>query len=122
MSIFSRFFLKKSRENAWPNHSTWAALKNNQTLQTQDGPVFLWTVPCGDLTLPSGRLVACDPFVFLAPTGTPFIETPKGNFPVVVTLADVSEQQDRSHIREAMPEKQCQPNVLIDLERMRDDQ
>jgi hypothetical protein len=101
MSIFSRFFQKKSSENAWPNHSTWAALKNNQTLQTSDGPVFLWTVPCGDLTLPSGRLVACDPFVSLAPTGIPFVETPKGNFPVVVTLADLSEQQDRSHIREA---------------------
>jgi hypothetical protein len=45
--------------------------------------------------------VACDPFVFLSPNDTPFIIAPKGRFPVIVTLADVSEKQDRSHIREA---------------------
>ena len=87
--------------NGWPNHSTWGALKNGITLQTGDGSRFLWTMECGDLNLPSGRLVACDPFVFLSPSNTPFIVVPKGRFPVVVTLADVSEKQDRSHIREA---------------------
>jgi len=85
----------------WPNHATWGALRNEYTLSTEDGPRHLWTVPCGDLVLPSGRLVACDPFVFLSPTGTRFIEAPRGKFPVVVTLADVSDMQDRSHIREA---------------------
>jgi len=51
--------------------------------------------------LPSGRLVACDPFVRLSPVNTPFIIAPLGKFRVSVTLADVSEKQDRSHIREA---------------------
>jgi hypothetical protein len=46
-------------------------------------------------------LVACDPFAFLQPIGTPFIQAPSGTFRVIVTLADVSENQDRSHIREA---------------------
>jgi hypothetical protein len=88
-------------ENVWPNHPTWGALKNGEALQTEDGPRFLWTVECGDLSLPSGRLAVCDPFVFLSPSDTPFIIAPKGRFPVIVTLADVSEKQDRSHVREA---------------------
>lgn len=60
----------------------------------------VFTVACGDLILRSGRLIVCDPFVFLA-AEAPFVATPQGSFPVIVTLADVSEQQDRSHIREA---------------------
>lgn len=71
------------------------------TMQTTDGPRYLWTEKCGDLMVPSGRLVACDPFVTLLPAGNPFVVVPKGIFPVVVTLADVSDKQDRSHIREA---------------------
>jgi hypothetical protein len=104
MSIFSRFFEKSPPPpppGAWPNHPTWGAMRNKTTLSTEDGPRFLWTVPCGDLALPSGRLVACDPFAFLSPTDNPFIVAPKGKFPVIVTLADVSEKQDQSHIREA---------------------
>ncbi len=85
----------------WPNHSAWAALQDQRTLQTEDGSCFLWTVPCGELAVPSGRLVACDPFVFLEPRYNPYIPVPKGRFPVVVTLADVSKEQNKSHIREA---------------------
>src|SRR6185295_9827697 len=102
-SIFSCFFQKSKTPpppGAWPNHPTWGALKNEITLSTEEGSRFLWTVACGDLALPSGRLVACDPFVYLSPTDTPFIIAPKGKFPVIVTLADVSEKQDRSLIRE----------------------
>ena len=103
MSIFSRLFSKKvpPRSNIWPNNPTWGALKNAVSVETEDGPRHLWTVPCGELALSSGRLVACDPFAFLSPKGTPFIVVPQGRFPVAVTLADVSEKQDRSHIREA---------------------
>jgi hypothetical protein len=103
MSIFSRIFRKASAEKTqtWPNHSTWAALKNEESLQMEQGPRFLWTVPCGELALPSGRLVVCDPFVFLQPQDNPFIPVPKGRFPVYVTLADVSAAQDKSHVREA---------------------
>lgn len=90
-----------SLDGSWPNHATWGALKNEVTLHTEDGPRYLWTVGCGTLSLPSGRLVACDPFVCLQPHGMPFVLTPRGDFPVVVTLTDVSEAQDRSHIREA---------------------
>jgi len=103
MRLFSRIFRKTPTEKkqTWPNHSTWAALKNEEILQTEQGARFLWTIPCGELTLPSGRLVACDPFVFLQPQNNPFISVPKGRFSVYVTLADVSATQDKSHVREA---------------------
>lgn len=103
MGFLSRFFKKVPAEKSgmWPNHPTWAALKNEETIQTADGPRFLWTVPCGDLWLPSGRLVACDPFVFLMESNNSYVPVPKGRFPVFVTLADVSKAQDRSHVREA---------------------
>src|SRR5208337_1080081 len=103
VNLFSRFFRKAPVEKAvtWPNHSTWSALKNEVSLQTEAGPRFLWTIPCGDLALPSGRLVACDPFVFLQPHDNPYVPVPKGRFPVFVTLADMSPAQDKSHVREA---------------------
>jgi hypothetical protein len=102
MSFFSRIFKKAPVEKVvtWPNAPSWGALKN-ETVQTEDGPIFLWTVPCGELELPSGRLVACDPFVCLELRNNRYVPVPKGRFPVFVTLADVSKQQDKSHVREA---------------------
>lgn len=53
----------------------------------------------GILRVPSGRLGACDPFVELEqPT---VVLVPSGDYPVSVTIADVSEEQDGSHKREA---------------------
>ena len=62
MSLFSRLFGKKPQPslNMWPNHASWAALKNGQTIETEDGPRFMFTTGCGNLALPSGRLIACD--------------------------------------------------------------
>jgi hypothetical protein len=85
----------------WPNHSAWSAERNNEVVETEDGIRFTWVVPCGSLYLPSGRLVACDPFAFLRPGDNPYVFVPTGHFPVTVTLADVSPNLDRSHIREA---------------------
>lgn len=85
----------------WPNNATWSARRNEEVVVTGRGDIFVWTVPCGDLTVPSGQLVACDPFAFMRAGGNPFVPCPRGVFPVHVTLADVSECQDRSHIRVA---------------------
>lgn len=115
MGIFSWLFDAPTppAPDVWPNNVTWGAMKHGVTVQIEEGARFLWTVPCGDLELPSGRLVACDPFVCLLPTRTPFILTPKGRFPVSVTLADVSEAQDRSHIREAYASIVFAPGVEV---------
>jgi hypothetical protein len=53
----------------------------------------------GVLRLPSGRLEASDPFVNLGQGLV--IAVPPGDYPVRVTVADVSDAQDRSHEREA---------------------
>jgi hypothetical protein len=85
----------------WPNHSNWSSGKHEITVQTNDGPRFLWSVKCGILTLVSGKLVACDPFAFMSAGNNPHVLVPPGKYPVSVTLADVSEGQDRTHVREA---------------------
>jgi hypothetical protein len=86
---------------SWPNDETWSAEKHEQIVTTENGSRFTWVVDCGYLTLPSGKLVACDPFVFLQASDNPHVLVPPGRYPVSVTLADVSENLDRSHIREA---------------------
>jgi hypothetical protein len=46
----------------------------------------------GDLHLTSGRLIACDPFVF--PEMEPFaIRLPLGSFPVILSIAEFSDDQ-----------------------------
>jgi len=85
----------------WPNKETWSAGKHEATVATERGSIFTWVVECGVLHLPSGRLVACDPFASMRVRDNPHVLAPTGKFPVTVTLADVSEAQDRSHIREA---------------------
>ena len=53
----------------------------------------------GILQVPSGRVGVCDPFVDL---GDPVVfQIPPGAYSVRATLADVSDEQDGSHMREA---------------------
>lgn len=62
-------------------------------------PAKLTVHDLGNLRLPSGNVGACDPFVSLE---YPLVvQVPPGDFPVRVTVADVSEEQDGSHLREA---------------------
>ena len=86
----------------WPNASWWSALEDGRVVSQQYAfdepviPVRLRVVDCGTLMLPHGRLIACDPFVSLKPTGNRYVSVPPGNYPVLVTIADVSGQDDRS--------------------------
>jgi hypothetical protein len=49
-------------------------------------------VNVGDLILPTGKLVACDPFVF--PDAEPFeISMPKGTFPILLSVASIKSDQ-----------------------------
>jgi hypothetical protein len=70
------------------------------------GPVQVgddnWTLTVHDLgvlRVPSGRLEASDPFVNLGECAV--VDIPPGDYPVRVTVADVSDEQDGSHLREA---------------------
>ena len=53
----------------------------------------------GVLQVPSGRVGACDPFVDL--DDPVVVQLPPGAYSVRVTVADVSDEQDGSHMREA---------------------
>ena len=61
--------------------------------------VPLSVVDLGVLRVPSGRVEACDPFVVLG--DGPVFEVEPGDYPVRVTVADVSKEHDGSHEREA---------------------
>ncbi len=86
---------------SWPKNTTGSAGRDGDTVATESGVFYTWVIPCGSLLVPSGRLAVCDPFAFMRPKNNPHILTPTGRFPVTVTLADVSDLLDRSHIREA---------------------
>ncbi|MFI5735944.1 DUF4241 domain-containing protein [Kribbella sp. NPDC051587] len=65
-----------------------------------DGRTWSLTVhELGVLRVPSGRLEASDPFVTLGEG--PVVDVPPGDYPAFVTVADVSDAQDGSHLREA---------------------
>nr|WP_272954621.1 DUF4241 domain-containing protein [Kribbella sandramycini] len=51
------------------------------------------------MRVPNGKLEACDPFVTLGEG--PVVDVPAGDYPAYVTVADVSDAQDGSHLREA---------------------
>lgn len=75
------------------------ALRSGPARQPDGSAATLTVQPLGVLRVPSGRLGACDPFVNLdVPLVVPI--TP-GDYPVSVTVADVSPEQDGSHYREA---------------------
>lgn len=63
------------------------------------GAVALSVTDLGVLRVPSGRVEACDPFVMLG--DGPVYAVEPGDYPVRVTVADVSGAQDGSHLREA---------------------
>ena len=68
---------------------------------TEDGKDRMLTVhDLGTLKVPSGKVEASDPFVNLGESGV-VVEVPPGEYPVRVTVADVSDEQDGSHHREA---------------------
>jgi hypothetical protein len=95
----------------WPNHASWLALQEGDLRVDDDEEWRLFVVDCGELVVPSGKLVACDPFAAMRRGGNPYVRVPPGRYPVRVTLADVSGQKDGSHIREAYASLLLAPEV-----------
>lgn len=75
------------------------ALRTGAVTQPDGSPALLTVHDLGLLNVESGRLGACDPFVQLDAPLVTGIEP--GTYPVRVTVADVSDEQDGSHLREA---------------------
>lgn len=86
---------------SWPNNDSWLALVDGGQFMLDDHTCTTSVIDCGMLLMPTGRLVARDPFAGMERTGNRSIALPPGTYPVRVTLADVSEAGDGSHIREA---------------------
>lgn len=63
------------------------AFLDGRTIETGDGPVTLKMHKIGDLIVPTGFIVACDPFVFFdsVPFTTPI---PAGTYPIILSVAD----------------------------------
>ena len=81
-----------------PTAESFRALKPGPVLVGED----TWTLTVHDLGIlrvPSGRLEAGDPFENLGEGAV--VDIPPGDYPVRVTVADVSDEQDGSHLREA---------------------
>jgi hypothetical protein len=93
--------LRKEEQVAYPNVAFWSALKEGNHATEGDEFFVLSRVDCGSLFMPTGRLVACDPFVCLQKGNNPYVSVPPGRYQVFVTLADVSGCGDGSHMREA---------------------
>ena len=85
----------------WPNFPLWSAGKDASHATVKGKLYPQWVVSCGELSIPTGNLIACDPFADMRAKDNAFIRVPKGKHPVTVTLVDLSLQQDRSHVREA---------------------
>lgn len=103
MGFFDKLFGSKYVPDSklWPNLKSWAANQNEGKILINGRECHIWTVACGDLAVPSGQLVVCDPFAAMETKNNPHILVPKGKFSVSVTLVDVSEEQDRTNVREA---------------------
>jgi hypothetical protein len=87
---------------AYPNVAFWSALKHGHRIAIGGSKSYvLSTVDCGLLSMPTGKLVACDPFAAMQKASNPSVQVPPGRYRVVVTLADVSDTHDGSHMREA---------------------
>lgn len=86
---------------AYPRDTYFSALKPGVVRAEAIAPYTLSVVDCGKLKLPTGQLVICDPFAAMRQTGNPAVPVPPGEYTVKVTLADVSDKADGSHMREA---------------------
>lgn len=79
--------------------SDFFALVPGQAPLVTGAPGALTVHDLGILRVPSGTLGVADPFVALDQPIT--VRVPAGDYPVAVTIADVSAEQDGSHLREA---------------------
>jgi Protein of unknown function (DUF4241) len=70
------------------------ALISGTSLTTRHGSAVITHYPVGDLFLPSGRVIACDPFCFYEPE--PFVPPVEpGRYPVLLGVAQFADHDQR---------------------------
>jgi hypothetical protein len=99
----------------WRDHDTWKALADGVVYDDEGESVELRTFDCGELIVPVGRLMICDPYTveiftsesielderLLPDNFPPLLPIQPGRYPVKATIADVSGKLDWSHPRNA---------------------
>jgi hypothetical protein len=86
---------------AYPNVDFWSALEDGITVDTGDQKIPLHVIDVGEIDLPSGKLTICDPFIISEDNGILFTAVPPGRYPIKVTMADFSDEDEPDHFREA---------------------
>jgi hypothetical protein len=87
-------------ETHYPNNKTWYALADGIKAELGDEQLPLFVVDAGVLSLPSGALMICDP-INISDDDLRAVKLPIGDYPVKITIADVSEDEEEDHFREA---------------------
>lgn len=99
----------------WPSDEHWMALADGKVVGEAGAAIASRVVDCGELLLPVGELMLCDPlasdifwseaveFADRLAEGNlpPLLAVPPGRYPVKATIADVSGRLDGSHERNA---------------------
>lgn len=83
----------------WPFSGLWAPMTEG-VVDVLGRPYGLSVVESGELAVPSGRLLCCDPLAD-EPGDGPVYAVPAGRHRVVLSVADVSGNLDGSHLVEA---------------------
>lgn len=92
---------------SWLNGSTWKALADGERFDTREEFYILSVVDCGNLRLPSGRLVATDPFGPMDQRDNRELDIAPGTYPVKVTFAD------RNGIRDDLNSRGAYASLLL---------
>jgi Protein of unknown function (DUF4241) len=85
----------------YPMTDVWHALNDGGVAGMNGEQWPLFVVDAGLLTMPSGRLVTCDPFTMGDDERSAVVIVPPGRYLVKVTYADVSDEPGEDHFREA---------------------
>jgi hypothetical protein len=83
----------------WPFSGAWAPMTEG-VVDVLGRPIGLSVIECGELRVPSGELLCCDPLAD-EPGEGPVVQVPAGSHRLWLTVADVSGSLDGSHLVEA---------------------
>jgi hypothetical protein len=85
----------------YPNVDFWSALKDGHVANAKGWNAPLFVVDAGQISIPSGNLYCFDPLTYDDNWAQLNIQVPPGSYPVKITYADLSDDDDAEHYREA---------------------
>ncbi len=86
-------------ETNYPNNRLWSALVDGE-VHLGESRLPLSVIDAGMQSLPSGELMICDP-IHVGNDVLTLVKLPSGRYPVKITIADFSDDDDPDNFREA---------------------